>query len=155
MKKLKTDSNKILLIGIGNCSRGDDGLGWKFADYIQEKVICLFDIEYRYQLQVEDAELISRYDTIIFADASHFRLKNGFELKPCKATEHYFYSSHMQSPETILFLTKCLYGKSPKAFTMAISGAEWELKNSIDSEAQKNLQSAIIFFENNFIKRLL
>jgi hydrogenase maturation protease len=151
MKKLKTDSTKFLLIGIGNCGRGDDGLGWSFADYIKEYFNDLFDVEYRYQLQVEDAELISKYDTVIFADASHEKLKDGFELKPCKAAAHYYFSSHMQSPETILFLSRKLFAGSPEAFSMAVSGLEWELKTSLHDEAENNLASAIDYFENNFL----
>ena len=80
MKKLKTDFNKLLLIGIGNSGRGDDGLGWKFTDLISEKNYHWIDLEYRYQLQIEDTELINNYDTIVFVDASHTVLKDGFEI---------------------------------------------------------------------------
>lgn len=151
MKKSGTDTAKMLLIGIGNCGRGDDGLGWSFADYLKEYFSDLFDVEYRYQLQVEDAELISKYGTVIFADASHEKLKDGFELRKCKAAGHYYFSSHMQSPETILFLSGKLYGRSPDSFLMAISGYEWELKTSLHDEAEKNLASAIDYFENIFL----
>jgi hydrogenase maturation protease len=151
MKELKTDSMKMLLIGIGNCGRGDDGLGWKFAEYFQLKANELFDVEFRYQLQVEDAELVSKYDTIIFADASHEKLKDGFELKASKAAEHYYYSSHQQSPETILFLTEKLFSKTPKAYTMAISGKNWELKIGLNEEAEKNLKAALFYFKGKFI----
>jgi len=155
MKKSGINTAKMLLIGIGNCGRGDDGLGWSFADYIKEYFSDLFDVEYRYQLQVEDAELISRYRTVIFADASHEKLKEGFELKPCEAAAHYYFSSHMQSPETILFLSGKLFAGIPEAFSMAISGFEWELKTSLHDEAEKNLASAIDYFENNFLSEHL
>lgn len=151
MKNLKTDSNRILLVGIGNTGRGDDGLGWKFADFFQDNADDFIDVEYRYQLQIEDAALISRYDTIIFVDASHEKLKDGFEIKPCKAAGHFFYSSHMQSPQTILFLADSLFATSPEAFTVAISGFDWKLKTSLHSKAEKNLQSAINYFKKEYL----
>ena len=154
MKDLKTDSTKILIIGIGNSGRCDDGLGWKFTSLVESAGHHLIDCEYRYQLQIEDATLIGEYDLVFFADASHSRLKNGFEILPCTATSHYYYSSHMQSPETILYLASDLYNKFPKAYTIAISGYHWDLKNSISVKADKNLESAFAFFMNEWLTSL-
>ena len=81
MKNIKTDKADILLIAIGNSGRRDDGLGWEFADKVSRSCGSLIDCEYRYQLQIEDAVMVSRYDTVIFADASHTELKEGFEVK--------------------------------------------------------------------------
>ena len=75
MKNLKTDSTRILLIGIGNSGRGDDGLGWKFTELVERSGYNFFDCEYRYQLQIEDTVLISKYDTVLFVDASQAALK--------------------------------------------------------------------------------
>ncbi|MBK5269785.1 MAG: hydrogenase maturation protease [Bacteroidia bacterium] len=151
MKDLKTDHNRILIIGIGNSGRSDDGLGWKFVETLQHLKYNFLDYEYRYQLQIEDTVLISRYDTVIFVDASHATLKNGFEIKTCAPANHYFYSSHMQSPETILYLANDLYHKYPETYTLAISGNYWDLKTSLSKEAEKNLKSALAFFIKDFV----
>ena len=151
MKNLKTDRGKILLIGIGNCGRGDDGLGWKFAELVQCAINRIVDIEFRYQLQIEDAVLISQYDTVIFVDASHAELQDGFEIKPCLAAGHYYYSSHMQSPETILYLANVLYNKYPETYIIGIDGYVWELKTSLSKEAERNLTSAYYFFVSEFL----
>ncbi len=151
MKNLKTDSTRILLIGIGNSGRGDDGLGWKFTELVERSGYNFFDCEYRYQLQIEDTVLISKYDTVLFVDASQDALKDGFEIKSCKAASHYFYSSHMQSPETILYLANDLYNKFPEAYTIAISGHYWDLKTSLSKKAEKNVQLAFTFFIKDFL----
>ena len=65
MNESGTD-RKTLLIGIGNSGRSDDALGWKFVDEFAD-YDYLFDLEYRYQLQIEDSELVSRYKKVIFA----------------------------------------------------------------------------------------
>jgi hydrogenase maturation protease len=154
MKNLRTDPCRVLIIGIGNSGRGDDGLGWKFVEKLQCSGFEFLDFEYRYQLQIEDATLIGSYDFVIFVDASHVKLSNGFEIKTCIGANHYFFSSHMQSPEVILYLANILYYRSPKAYTLAISGRDWELKTSLSEEAEKNLESALSFFAKEFLQTI-
>ena len=151
MKNSRTEKGKILLIGIGNCGRRDDGLGWKFADLASQFQLKEIDCEYRYQLQVEDVLLVCRYEKVIFADASHADIQEGYELKTCEPAQHYFFSSHMQSPETILYLAKELYNKTPEAYTLAISGHNWGLGTILSKKAQENLQRAFNFFGKIFV----
>jgi hydrogenase maturation protease len=151
MKDSRTKTKRILLIAVGNSGRGDDGLGWAFADKAKNYTSDSLDYEYCYQLQIEDAEQISKYDTVIFVDASHSILDNGFEMKICEATNHYFFSSHVQSPETVLYLSNDLYRKKPEAYTMAIQGSDWDLKTSLSKEAKKNLHRALDFFVKEYL----
>jgi hydrogenase maturation protease len=151
MKNLKTDRANILLIAIGNSGRNDDGLGWKFAEKVQHSIHHMIDVEYRYQLQVEDAALVYKYNQVFFADASHAVLENGFEIKACTPANHYFFSSHVQAPETILYLDKELYDKTPEAFTIAITGDNWGLGTTLSAMAEKNLQSAFNYFIYEFL----
>jgi len=146
MKDIKTDAGKVLLIGIGNCGRGDDGLGWKFTDLVKELGYPWLDVEYRYQLQIEDSALVGKYGTVIFADASHSTLANGFTSKTCHPTNHYFFSSHLQSPETILYLAGELFEKVPLAYVIAIEGHHWALKTGLTAGAEQNLRAAWAFF---------
>lgn len=151
MNGLKAEQADILVIAIGNCGRNDDGLGWKFAETASQTAGYLFDVEYRYQLQVEDAELVSKYNIVLFADASQAPLQNGFELNRCKKAMHYFYSSHLQTPETVLYLCETLYHKYPEASTIAIQGKNWGLGTTLSKEAEKNLNRALAYFEQSFL----
>ena len=151
MKDIKTDSAKILIIGIGNTGRGDDGLGWNFADLVKDLGHEWLDVEYRYQLQIEDSSLVGKYGTVIFADATQSPLENGFSVKACIPATHYFFSSHLQSPETILYLASELFSQGPSAFAVAISGNYWELKSGLTDTAEKNLRQAFGFFARNFL----
>lgn len=137
---------KKLVIGIGNEGRGDDGLGWRFAEKAEAEFVGDFDVEYRYQLQVEDADLVSKYDTVIFADATVETFEMGFDFSPCDLAREYFFSSHMQSPETVLYLSNTLYKKLPDAFIMRICGHEWEMGIGLSEQAQKNLEDAFAHF---------
>ena len=151
MKDLKIDINKTLLIGIGNSGRSDDGLGWKFVEMISGNGYDFIDYEFRYQLQIEDAALISKYDTVIFVDSSYDKFRNGFELKSCIAASHSFFFSHAQAPGAILCLANRLYDKFPKAFILGITGKDWELGTQLGQEAEKNLQAALSYFEEEFL----
>ena len=110
------------MIGIGNKGRNDDGLGWEFAEKIEQQQLPNTVCEYRYQLQIEDAHLIGQYETVFFVDASHQPIAKGFEITESKLVNHFYFSSHSQSPETILYLAKELFQKEPIAFTIAIAG---------------------------------
>jgi len=150
-RRLTGGTSKTLLVGIGNNCRGDDGLGWKFVEKIEQLRLDFVDCEFRYQLQVEDAALVQQFDVVIFADASHVKLDKGFELKRCEASEEVFFSTHAQSPEAILQISRDLYYKSPVAYTIAMSGKDWQLKESLSDQAEHNLQAALAFFVRDFL----
>lgn len=148
---MKADQ-KILLVGIGNNCRGDDGLGWKFIELVESMGLDFIDHEYRYQLQVEDAVLISEYDVVYFVDASSENLTKGYELRNCIACDEEQVSSHAQSPGAILKLTNHLYKKFPQAFLLVIAGESWELQTSLSETAEKNLVEAVSFFAELFFE---
>ena len=148
---MRTDQ-KILLIGIGNDSRGDDGLGWKFVELVESMGLDFIDREYRYQLQVEDAALISEYDVVYFVDATYENLNAGFEFRPCIASDEEQVSTHAQSPGAILKLANNLYNKFPETWILAIGGESWELQTSLSEAAERNLVEATSFFAELFFE---
>jgi len=140
----KVDRKKILVIGIGNIGRQDDGLGWLIIDHIVDE-FKIVDTEYRYQLQIEDAELASNYSTVIFADATKEQINDGFYFKKCKVSTTHGMNTHAVHPETIVGLTNNLYDKYPEAFILGIQGYHWELKEGVSEKALDNLKNAIDF----------
>lgn len=147
---MKNLDKRIIVLGIGNTGRQDDGLGWLFLDFLKNQKNS-YVLEYRYQLQIEDAELISNYDEVIFVDATKEKTNDGFFLKPCQASDKYSFSTHALAPETILYLTNKLYGHNPQSSIFGIQGYEWELKIGISSKANHNLDNA----KNYFINKVL
>lgn len=148
---MKEYDNRILIIGIGNCGRADDGLGWAFLDYIIERFPEKFDCEYRYQLQVEDAELISHYPVVFFVDAHLNQYENGFSVADCQPYAAYGISSHELDPETVLHLSKNIYGKLPRAYIIGISGVDFQLQLGISDDGKQNLSHALDFFDEKIL----
>ena len=151
----KNVENKCIIFGIGNSGRQDDGLGWAFLDVLKKNKFEKASFEYKYQLQIEDAELIGNYDTVIFVDASKNDLINGYKFDTCKASNKYSFSTHALVPETILYLSQHLYNHKPKANILAIHGYEWELKNGLTKMATYNLNKAVEFFIKKYPSSLL
>ncbi len=138
--------DKNIILGIGNIGRQDDGLGWEFLDFLKKEGIPNTELEYRYQLQIEDAELICHYDTVIFVDAVKDNLKQGFYYKICKPSDKFSFSTHALMPETILFLAKKIYDHSPKAFVLGIHGHQWDLNIGLSKKAIINFNNAKNYF---------
>lgn len=137
---------RVILFGIGNCGRADDGLGWAFLDIIKDKLPDNYDIEYRYQLQVEDAELATNYDTVLFIDAHTVVFEKGFVWEACqpKATESF--TTHELDPQSVLYLTDTIYNKQPESYILGISGEDFKLAMGLSELAESNLTKALDFF---------
>jgi len=133
-----------LLIGIGNKGRGDDGLGWAFAD--QLKGDPSLEVIYRYQLQVEDAELISRYPNVWFVDASHKTSPDGFTCEIVRGAGHFSYTTHALHPEAVVQLCQQVFGKHPHAQLLGISGEAFELGHGLSTTARERLEKALKYF---------
>lgn len=136
----------LLIIGIGNDSRGDDGLGWAFLDAIAPAVPPPGQLEYRYQLLVEDAELLTRFPQVLFVDASEKPLSGGFALEPCRPDPTAEIYTHQQTPGAILCLCQELYGHRPEAWRLLIQGYEWTFDTGLSGQAKVNLAYAADFF---------
>jgi hydrogenase maturation protease len=137
-----------LVLGIGNSGRQDDGLGWEFLHLLEQQNLKNVICAYRYQLQIEDAEFLKKFESVIFVDASRENYEKGFEWKLVEPSNQYSFSTHSLKPETILFLSENLYDHKPDSYILGIEGFEWALENKISKKAKKNLQKAFQFILN-------
>ncbi len=145
---------KILIIGIGNPGRGDDGLGPALAARMAgvepgadpEGALVAVPgrsaaVVWKYQLNIEDALLIRDYETVVFADASN--LPGEFvrieELAPGGAIA---FTTHEMSPAAVLALCEDLYGRAPRGLLLSMPGFSWELGDGLTTGAIRNLDRA-------------
>lgn len=139
----------ILLFGIGNCGRGDDGLGWAFLDRLQQGTAFPGQVEYRYQLQVEDAALVSRAERVIFIDSFKGNLPAGFQWMPCEPSKNFEFTSHVLAPSAVMYLCQDLYGQQPPADLLLIQGDCWDLQTRMSAAAQSRLEMALASFSSH------
>ena len=146
IRNLKRGELPDLIIGIGNCGRADDGLGWAFLDAIGEQKLFEGEVVYRYQLQVEDAELISGYKRVLFVDAYSGPLQGGISLETVEPNIEHSFSSHALEPGTIVALCNQIYNCTPEAQVLMIEGEVFKLESGLSAVAQTNLETALQFF---------
>ncbi len=147
MKKL----SNTLIIGIGNNTRQDDGLGWRFLELMEKEEFNIDNLVYKYQLMVEDAELISEFDSVIFIDACKSALENGFTFERIYPAEKVSFSTHSVPPNQILNLCETIYAKKPKSYLMKIQGYQWNIEIGLSKLAKSNLKNAFTYLvENHF-----
>lgn len=142
------NSPETIIIGIGNSSRGDDGLGWEFLKRLEAWGQFRGAIEYRYLLLVEDAERISGFSNVIFVDARHGALEKGFAFEKAAACRSFEFTTHIIPPPSVLYLARELYESVPRAWTLAIAGEQWGLGKGLSEAGRINLDSAFEFFQN-------
>ncbi len=142
---------KILVYGYGNPGRQDDCLASKLVEKTQEWVgkngIIYVDFDCNYQLNIEDAETISHYDIVIFADASTEPINDFYLSKVTPSDAKVEFSMHAVSPSYVLDLCNKIYHKKPKAYLLHIKGYEWEFMEAMTKKAENNLELAFDFLK--------
>lgn len=151
MKKL----DKTLIIGIGNNTRKDDGLGWCFLDKLEKDGFNPDNLLCKYQLMVEDAEIIAEYETVFFVDACKERIDEGFMVEEIYPAKQVAFSTHSVPPNQILNLCETIYNKTPKAYIVKIEGFYWDIEIGLSERAEKNLKNAFNYFEQYFLPEMV
>lgn len=122
-------------------------MGPAFAEQIQALQLPDVSVESNYQLNIEDAELISRFDRVVFADAS-VDAKEPFDFRPMHSKPPVVgFSSHSITAESLLGLAEELFNATPQAYAMAIRGYEFNaFGEALSDAAAGNLAEAVGFF---------
>ncbi|MBI5543320.1 MAG: hydrogenase maturation protease [Deltaproteobacteria bacterium] len=138
---------KVLLLGIGNPGRRDDGLGPALAEQVEKLDIPGVTVDADYQLTIEDSAAAAEHDVLVIADAAAAG-PEPYSFQPLEPTEHLEFSSHSVEPGGVLGLAQSVFGKKPEAWVLGIRGYEFgELAEGLSDQARANLQSALAFIE--------
>ena len=144
----------ILVYGYGNPGREDDGLGIELVRrleaWVNQTGISGITFDSNYQLNIEDAEIISQKDVVIFADASTEDIDD-FILTEVTGESEATFTTHAASPGYILKLCTDLFGKFPHVYLLHIKGYQWEFCESISDKAEINLQKAFEFMKDYLV----
>lgn len=140
----------LLVLGIGNPSRGDDAVGPLFLEQIGEALaedVARGDIELitDFQLQIEHSlDLVGR-SRVIFVDAS-VKAAPPFEFSRVTPVRDASFSSHAMSPEGVMATHREALGEPPEAWVLAIRGERFLLGEPLSACARAHLEAAVSFF---------
>ncbi len=117
----------VLIVGIGNPLRGDDGLGWQAVDQLRprlhdrnvEFIVC-------HQLTPDLAEAVSRARRVIFIDAQLGHPAGQLEVRNIYSSNEAEQLGHQLDPPALLRYTQILYGASPEAMICSITAESYD-----------------------------
>jgi len=143
---------KILIIGYGNPCRGDDGVGPALIEKIEAEKLGSEDglagvtTDSDYQLNIEYAVDFAKHDIVVMVDAS-VKGAEPFEFGPVKPSHDVACTTHSVSPGSLMGLTLDVADTPPDGYLLAIRGYDFELGESLTSQAVENLTAAYEFIE--------
>jgi hydrogenase maturation protease len=137
------EMKSILLIGYGNPTRMDDGVGWYVADKIEEKLSDLVEVIQADQLAVEMAEDIKDRDLVIFVDAHVSDEDDWIRLEEIKPDSRPGLISHIIKPSNLLAICESLYHKHPKAYLYSVKGVDFDFGESLSMQTQSSADETI------------
>ena len=145
MTLLDAMTTPLLIYGIGNVGRQDDGLGPLLVEQLESHgVPSGVTLDSGYQLLPEDALLVSRHASVIFVDATSAADADApYSLMRIVPAEHPSFTSHTMRPEALLALCQTLYGAAPPAFTLAIPARLFGINEPLSAQAAVNLDAAV------------
>jgi hydrogenase maturation protease len=129
---------QILIIGYGSQLRGDDAIGCRAADELEQYYHDDPDVEViaSHQLTPEMALDISRSDFVLFLDASSAEEPGKIsQVRVLAETVHLGFAQQL-SPATLLALAEQLYGHAPEAVGISLAGWSFKLSNQLSRRAE-------------------
>ena len=119
--------SRVLIVAYGNPMRCDDGLAWRAADQLEGKFASAeVEVLRSHQLAPELAETVSRSEAVIFVDAASGVAGNGQpgELRCAQVglPQSPARFSHQFYPGAVVALARQLYGASPPAYSVTLTG---------------------------------
>ena len=140
----------LLVLGVGNPSRGDDALGSLFVERASELLSAEVDaglVEFLtdFQLQVEHSLDLAGRERVVFVDAS-VKADAPYEYRRVEPRRDESFSSHAMSPAAVLDTHRTIVGEPPPAWVLAIRGESFELGDGLSPAAAHNLDAALRFF---------
>jgi hydrogenase maturation protease len=132
----------LLVLAVGNPSRGDDALGPELAARLEAAALPNVEVITEFQLQVENAlDLVGR-ERVIFVDAGT-GTPAPFELRRVQPAAEFLHTSHALSPEAVLATYPRVTGdEPPEAWLLCVLGESFALGEPLSAAARDHLTAA-------------
>jgi hydrogenase maturation protease len=136
----------VLIFGYGNTLRGDDGIGHRAAEVLQEMPLPEgVEVLQIHQLAPELGEMICAARVVLFLDAS--REGEAGELRCRKVTpdESPAGLTHQFTASAILELTRQLYGTAPEGWEITLTGESFDLSDEFSPRVAEAMPRFVRF----------
>lgn len=142
-----------LLLSVGNPSRGDDALGWHFAERARERFAELIaseelEVLTDFQLQVEHALDIEGRAHVLFVDAS-VSAPAPYALTPLREEPATAFSHALSPGHLLRVLDELGHPRPARMEVLAIRGERFELGDPLSARAAHHLDEALLALEHH------
>ncbi len=136
----------LLVIAIGNESRGDDALGPLLLRRLQQEFAdAAIEFIEEFQLQVENSLDLQGRALVLFLDAGK-NTPTPFSFYPAKPHRMEGHTSHTIAPEELLGVYAAVTGETPPpAYVLCAAGESFELGEALSEAATRHLEAATVF----------
>jgi hydrogenase maturation protease len=132
-----------LILGYGNQSRRDDGVGWFVLEQLAALNLPDVVLETSQQLEIEASETISRYDAVIFVDAAIPEAPEAIQRSIVTPNFQSHAVAHYLTPADVLSLCKTLYQREPKAVLFSIRGSDFNFGTTLTPEVEQAAREVV------------
>ncbi|MBS1200726.1 MAG: hydrogenase maturation protease [Proteobacteria bacterium] len=132
----------VVVIAVGNPSRGDDAIGPELAERLEREALPGVDVIVDYQLQIEHSLELEGRTLAVFVDASVSAPPpcSVDVVRPERDASH---STHSLSPAALLEIyVRCTGRQPPPARVLAVRGERFELGEPLSPAARVHLEAA-------------
>lgn len=140
----------VVVLAVGNPSRGDDALGPLFAARVasalaEDVAAGRLELLEDFQLSIEHALDLAGRERVVFVDAS-VAAPAPFSFARVLAERDASATTHAMSPAAVLDVHRRIVGEPPEAWLLAIRGERFELGEPLGAGAAEHLERAVAFF---------
>ncbi|WP_418319016.1 hydrogenase maturation protease [Piscinibacter sakaiensis] len=138
---------RLLVLAVGNPSRGDDALGPLLLQRLHDAAVDRdgeVELLTDFQLQVEHAADLEGRAAVLFVDAARPGVVDAAGIVPLDADERVPVASHALRPQAVLCVAAQLHGRPPPAWQLAIAGERFGLGEALSDAARRNLERALV-----------
>jgi hydrogenase maturation protease len=145
----------ILLLAIGNESRGDDALGPLLARRLDDWLETIgmrrqVEVIEDFQLQIEHTLDLVERELVLFVDAGQ-DTPSPFSFYEARARRLEGHTTHAVAPETLLGIYPVVHDVAPPpAFILCLAGVAFELGEPLSPEAALHLEETFAFCQRLF-----
>jgi hydrogenase maturation protease len=132
-----------LIIGYGNRSRRDDGVGWFVLEQLAALDLTGVELESGHQLTVEVAETLSQCDAAIFVDAAIPEAPAPVSRSEVAPRFQSHAVAHYLTPADVLSLCQTLYGRAPRATLFSIRGRDFDFGTTLSPEVEQAAREVV------------
>ena len=134
---------RMLILGYGNQSRRDDGVGWFVLEQLAALNLPGVELETSQQLEIEASETISRFNAVIFVDAAIPEAPEAIQRSVVTPNFQSHAVAHYLTPADVLSLCKTLYHREPKAVLFSIRGRDFNFGTTLTPEVEQAARDVV------------